>query len=90
MPEKVTQIDASQDPATTKQYDSESSVETKFKDFYELVDKLNIAMMGTYRNGVGVCCPPSRHIRVLLTLRPACHPLHGRSKAIRPRFPLPL
>lgn len=56
MPEKVTKIDASQDPATTKQYDNESSAEKKFTEFYELVDKLNIAMMGTYRNGVGVCC----------------------------------
>lgn len=54
MPEKVSSIDASRDPSVAKQYDSESSTEIKFKDFYELVDNRKIAMMGTYRNGVGV------------------------------------
>lgn len=68
MPEKVTEIDASQDPATTKQYDSESSSEKKFTEFYELVDKLSISMMGTYRNGVGVCYPPSLVFHLSLTL----------------------
>lgn len=55
MPEKVSSIDASRDPAVSKQYDNESSAETKFKEFYELVDSLTISMFGTYRNGVGVC-----------------------------------
>ncbi|KAF2159665.1 hypothetical protein M409DRAFT_70850 [Zasmidium cellare ATCC 36951] len=53
MPEKVSSIDASRDPAVSKQYDNESSAETKFKEFYELVDSLTISMFGTYRNGVG-------------------------------------
>lgn len=60
MPEKVTQLDASKDPATSKQYDTESSPEKKFKEFYELADKMKIAMFSTYRNGVGVC-PASPH-----------------------------
>ena len=61
MPEKVSAIDASRDPATSKQYDDKSTNETKFKDFYELVDSMNVGMMGTYRVGEG---PVSRSMGV--------------------------
>lgn len=53
MPEKVNQLDASRDPSVAKQYDSKSSFETKFKDFYAIADANKVSMFSTYRNGVG-------------------------------------
>ncbi|EME45854.1 hypothetical protein DOTSEDRAFT_171519 [Dothistroma septosporum NZE10] len=61
MPEKVNDLDATRDPSVAKQYDNESSTETKFKDFYKIADDRKICMMGTYRNGVG---PVSRSMAV--------------------------
>ena len=60
MPEKVNDLDASRDPSVAKQYDNESSTETKFQDFYKIADDRKICMMGTYRNGVGVRHKPRK------------------------------
>ena len=55
MPEalKKSEIQRQDDPSVAKQYEN-ADFETKFKDFYEIADKRKIAMMGTYRPGVGV------------------------------------
>lgn len=53
MPESVSQIDASRDPSVTKQYDSQSSTETKLQDFYALTDARNVSLLTTYRQDVG-------------------------------------
>ncbi|KAK3113403.1 hypothetical protein LTR53_009337 [Teratosphaeriaceae sp. CCFEE 6253] len=55
MPEAVTaeEINSKTDPTVAKQYDSESSSEKKFEDFYAITDKLKIGLMGTLREGTG-------------------------------------
>jgi hypothetical protein len=56
MPEKLTQqeVDNKVDPSVSKQYDSEVSREESLKDFYAIADGLKIAMLGTFRPGIGV------------------------------------
>ena len=56
MPEQLKQseVNSKTDPSVSKQLDTESSLETKTKDLYEIVDGLKIGILGTYRPGVGV------------------------------------
>lgn len=44
MPEQLTkqEVEKGQDPSVTKQWDDETDVETKFKDFYKIVDGLKV------------------------------------------------
>ena len=57
MPEplKQSEIDQRQDPAVAKQWDDETPADQKFEDFYKIADNVNICMMGTLRDGIGVC-----------------------------------
>lgn len=57
MPEslKQSEVNSKTDPSVAKQFDTETSTEDKFKDFYSLADGMKISMMSTYRNAVGVC-----------------------------------
>ncbi|KAI6911132.1 hypothetical protein KC334_g2978 [Hortaea werneckii] len=59
MPEPLTkeEVEKGQDPSVTKQWDNDVSAEKKLEDFYAIVDKQKIGMLGTYRDGVGVCVP---------------------------------
>lgn len=63
MPEplKPEEVNSKTDPSVAKQYDTESSLETKTKDLYAIVDGLKIGILGTYRPGVGVSLAPSPH-----------------------------
>ena len=56
MPEslKKEEVTSKTDPSVSKQLDTESSLETKTKDLYAIVDGLKIGILGTYRPGVGV------------------------------------
>ncbi|EME78553.1 uncharacterized protein MYCFIDRAFT_80955 [Pseudocercospora fijiensis CIRAD86] len=51
MPEKV--LDPTQDPSVTKQYDTQTSPEEKFQDFYTIADNLGVCMLGTHRPNIG-------------------------------------
>lgn len=57
MPEplKKSEVEKGQDPTVAKQWDDETPADKKFEDFYKIADGLKIGMMGTLRNGVGVC-----------------------------------
>jgi hypothetical protein len=59
MPEslKKEEVERKVDPSVAKQLDTESSLETKTKDLYDIVDGLKIGILGTYRPGVGVSQP---------------------------------
>ena len=59
MPEqlKKEEVTSKTDPSVSKQLDTESSLATKTKDLYEIVDGLKIGILGTYRPGVGVSAP---------------------------------
>jgi hypothetical protein len=59
MPEqlKPEEVNNKTDPSVSKQLDTESSLETKTKDLYAIVDGLKIGILGTYRPGVGVSSP---------------------------------
>ena len=59
MPEqlKKEEVTSKTDPSVSKQLDTESSLATKTKDLYEIVDGLKIGILGTYRPGVGVSIP---------------------------------
>ncbi|KAI7020309.1 hypothetical protein KC355_g2787 [Hortaea werneckii] len=59
MPEPLTkeEVEKGQDPSVTKQWDNDVSAEKKFEDFYAIVDKQKIGMLGTYRDGIG----PAHH-----------------------------
>jgi len=59
MPEslKKEEVTSKTDPSVSKQLDTESPLETKTKDLYEIVDGLKIGILGTYRPGVGVSSP---------------------------------
>jgi hypothetical protein len=61
MPEtlKKEEVTSKTDPSVVKQLDTESSLETKTKDLYDIVDGLKIGILGTYRPGVGVSQPTS-------------------------------
>ena len=55
MPEKLTQqeVDSKTDPTVAKQWDNDVSSAKKFEDFYAIVDKLGIGLLGTLREGKG-------------------------------------
>jgi len=55
MPEqlKTSEVTSKTDPSVSKQFDTESSLETKTKDLYAIVDGLKIGVLGSYRPGVG-------------------------------------
>ena len=55
MPEPLhsSEVTSKTDPSVSKQYDTAASFETKFEDFYGIVDKLKIGLLGTYRPNVG-------------------------------------
>lgn len=55
MPEHLThdEINSQTDPSVAKQYDSSTPKEQQIKDFFNMVDGKKIAMLNTYRNGVG-------------------------------------
>ena len=57
MPEhlKESEVQKGQDPAVAKQWDDETPLDQKFEDFGAIAEKLSVCMMGTARNGVGVC-----------------------------------
>ena len=91
MPEslKPEEVNNKNDPSVSKQLDTESSLETKTKDLYAIVDGLKIGILGTYRPGVGVSLnnQPIKQQHKILALTqplPAHRPLNGRRKAHRP------
>ena len=55
MPEalKQSEIDSQTDPSVAKQYDNETPKDEQWKDLYNIIDKKNITMLSTYRDGVG-------------------------------------
>jgi len=55
MPEQLKreEVDSKTDPSVAKQLDNDVSAETKFGDFYGIVDKLKIGLLGTLREGTG-------------------------------------
>ncbi|KAI1628521.1 hypothetical protein EDD37DRAFT_614624 [Exophiala viscosa] len=55
MPEalKKGEVDAGNDPAVTKQFDSETPKDVQFKELYDLIDGQKIGMLSTYRKNVG-------------------------------------
>ena len=57
MPEplKQSEVDKVQDPTVAKQWDNETPLEQRYEDFAAIADKLKIAMMGSLRDGTGVC-----------------------------------
>lgn len=46
MPEQLTkeEVEKGKDPSVSKQWDDETDVETKFKDFYSIADGLKVFM----------------------------------------------
>lgn len=44
-----------QDPTVAKQWDNETSLEESFEQFAKIADGLKVCLMGSFRNGVGVC-----------------------------------
>ena len=56
MPETLTkeEVNSQTDPSVSKQYDTNVSYEESIKDLYSICDGLKIAMLGTYRPGIGV------------------------------------
>ena len=91
MPEtlKKEEVTSKTDPSVSKQLDTESSLATKTKDLYEIVDGLKIGILGTYRPGVGVSTPQpipltTQEIHLLTQTSLAHRPLHGRRQAHRP------
>jgi general stress protein 26 len=63
MPESVKHdaFKAKEDPSVAKQFDTSSPPETKFEDFYKIVDGSKIVLLGTYRQGTG---PVSRSMAI--------------------------
>jgi hypothetical protein len=57
MPEQLKQseVQKGQDPTAAKQWDDSTPLDKKFQDFAAIADKLSVCMMGTARDGVGVC-----------------------------------
>ncbi|ETN42406.1 uncharacterized protein HMPREF1541_01560 [Cyphellophora europaea CBS 101466] len=55
MPEQLkhSEINSQTDPSVAKQWDNDVSPEKKFEDFYGIVDKLKIGLLGTLRDGTG-------------------------------------
>ncbi|THW05291.1 blue light-inducible protein-like protein Bli-3 [Aureobasidium pullulans] len=41
------------DPSVARQWDNNVDFETKFQEFYKIVDGLKIGLLGTYRPGIG-------------------------------------
>ena len=56
MPEPLQQseIEKGQDPSVTKQWDDDVPLDKKMEDFGKIADKLQIGIMGTLRNEIGV------------------------------------
>jgi general stress protein 26 len=50
---KQSEVDSKTDPSVAKQWDTTATPETKFTDFYSIVDKLGVGLLGTLRNGTG-------------------------------------
>lgn len=48
------EIDSKTDPTVANQYDRETPKAQQVKELYELVDSKKVALLSTYRNGVGV------------------------------------
>lgn len=50
MPEQLTkeEVQKGQDPSVTKQWDDDTDVETKFKDFYKIADGLKVTITMNY------------------------------------------
>ncbi|KAI6795574.1 blue light-inducible protein-like protein Bli-3 [Hortaea werneckii] len=69
MPEPLTreEVEQGKDPSVSKQWDNDVSAEKKFEDFYAIVDKQKIGMLGTYRDGIG---PVSRAMSIASRLGP--------------------
>lgn len=63
MPEslKQSEVDSKTDPSVAKQYDTKTSPDQKFQDFYSLADGMKISMLSTYRSGVGVRFSTIKH-----------------------------
>lgn len=59
MPSDVKQSDITEknDPSVARQWDNNVDFETKFQEFYKIVDGLKIGLLGTYRPGIGVSFP---------------------------------
>lgn len=57
MPEqlKESEVQKGQDPALVKTWDNETPLDKRFEDFAAIADKLQVCMMGTLRDDVGVC-----------------------------------
>lgn len=55
MPEQLTQseINSKTDPTVAKQWDNDVPLETKFKDYYAIADKLGVCLLGTLRPNIG-------------------------------------
>ncbi|CAC9890670.1 unnamed protein product [Aureobasidium pullulans] len=55
MPSDVKQSDITEknDPSVARQWDNNVDFETKFQEFYKIVDGLKIGLLGTYRPGIG-------------------------------------
>lgn len=83
MPEslKQSEVNSKTDPSVAKQFDTETSSEEKFKDLYELADKMKISMLSTYRNGVGVSISCHDMSFGILTHFTASLSFNGRIKA---------
>ena len=62
MPEqlKESEVQKGQDPTVAKQWDDETPLDKKFEDVAAIADKLGVCLMGTARNGVGVCTGAGR------------------------------
>ena len=55
MPEelKASEVNSQTDPSVAKQYDTSTPEDEQWKDLYNIIDKKNVTMLSTYRNGVG-------------------------------------
>lgn len=56
MPEELTkhEIDNCEDPSVTKQWDDDVSLDKKMEGFGKIADKLQVGIMGSLREGIGV------------------------------------
>lgn len=78
MPSDVKQSDITEknDPSVARQWDNNVDFETKFQEFYKIVDGLKIGLLGTYRPGIGVSTFPPTHSPLHPTRTSTNHTIH--------------
>lgn len=53
MPENLQQSEVEHDPSVIKQWDRETPMSKQTEELYQIIDRLNVCMLNTYRPGTG-------------------------------------